>query len=157
MLENNEERQLSLMLRSHLERALMGIWSTGGLVTDDDEDYPFRSATAACWVGLAPGPEPAVRVFAHAAYGVPKSARLLTEINVLNQRSKWAKVSWHDGVVLVDQLIHWTHVDQDSVERALDSVTCVADDIGTMIATVYGGQTPFPAQTESSEQDEDAA
>jgi len=157
MPDSRNVNQISAMLRSHVERSLTELWSLSELETDCDEDYAFRSETAACWVSIVPGPDPAVRVFAHAAYDVPKSVRLLTELNELNQRSRWAKVSWFNGAVLVDCAIHWTQVDCDSLERALDAVTGVADDIGTMVATVYGGRTPFPLGQDCEDADEDAA
>lgn len=149
--------QISAVLRSHVERSLQDIWGLQVLVTDNDGDYPFRCETAACWVGILGGSDPSVRVFAHAAYDVPKSVRMFAELNELNQRIRWAKMSWCGGIVVVDCAIHWTQVDHDSVERALDAVTGVADDIGTMVAAVYGGATPFPLECDATQQDEDAA
>ena len=81
----------------------------------------------------------------------------MTELNDLNQRSRWAKVSWYQRTVIVDCAIHWTHVDKDGLARALDAVSCVVDDIGTIVAAVYGGATPFPLDLDSTDQDEHAA
>ncbi len=149
--------QLVAMLRSHVERCLQEIWSDPSIDVDDDGDYPFRCETAACWVSVLDDGDPSVRVFAHAAHDVPRSARMLGELNELNSRSRWAKISWRHGVVLVDLALPWTAVNQTHLQRALDAVTTVADDIGSMIATVYGGTTPFPLDLESVDHDEDAA
>lgn len=136
--------QIGAMLRSHVERSLMSIWSSTELEIDDDGDYPFRSQTAMCWVRVMEGDLPTVRVFAHAATGVKSSARMLTELNDLNLQARWAKLTWNRGVVMVDAALPWTEVDAASLLRLLDGVTGVADDVGSLFAGVFGGQTPFP-------------
>lgn len=157
MVEIDDTAQLTLMLRSHVERALQEIWGSADLVTDCDHDYPFRSQTAMCWLSIVDGASPGVRVFAHAVHGVPRSVKLLAELTELNLRSRWASISWDHGIVVVDAALHWESVDRSSVERVLDAVTAVADEIGIMIATVYGGATPFPLDLETVGSDEDVA
>ena len=157
MQECQNSEKVTEMLRSHVERALLAIWEQTDLVVDDDGDYPFRSQTAACWVRVVGGEQPAVRVFAQAAVGVPSTKKVLEEIGELNSRSRWAKISLCHGVIVVDQSIHWLSVDRDAIERAIESVMVVSDDIGTMIATVYGGETPFPHDLATASSDEDAA
>lgn len=58
---------------------------------------------------------------------------------------------------MIDESIHWLSVDRSSIERAMESVMVVSDDIGPMIATVYGGETPFPLDLATASSDEDAA
>lgn len=152
-----EVPQLVTLLRSHVERCLQHSWERAELVVDDDGDYPYRCGTAACWVSVQPGPDPAVRVFAHAAYGLRRSARLLAEVNELNSRSRWARIFWADGIVYVSTELHWTQVDQAALDRAWDCVGSVADDIGAMLATVFGGATPFPVESDAASEDEEAA
>jgi hypothetical protein len=156
MRECENTQKMTEMLRSHVERALQTIWDVPEIVADEDGDYPFRSKTAVCWVRIVGDEQPAVRVFAQAACGVPESKKMFRELAELNAASRWAKISWAYGVVVVDQSIHWLSVDRDAIERALDSVAVVSDDIGPMIAAFYGGETPFPADAEASS-DEDAA
>jgi len=157
MQECQNAEKVTEMLRSHVERALQSIWEQTDLVVDDDGDYPFRSQTAACWVRVVGGEQPAVRIFAQAALDVPSTKKVLQEIGELNSRSRWAKISWCHGVVVVDESIHWLSVDRPSIERAMESVMVVSDDIGTLLATVYGGETPFPLDLETASSDEDAA
>jgi len=157
MQECQNSEKVTEMLRSHVERALLAIWEQTDLVADDDGDFPFRSKTAACWVRVVGGEQPAVRVFAQAALDVPSTKKVFEEISELNSRSRWAKISWCHGVVVVDVSIHWLSVDRDAIERAIESVMVVSDDIGSMIATVYGGETPFPHDLETASSDEDAA
>ena len=66
-------------LRSHVERLLQDEWGVCRVVPDADGDYPYRSGTAACWVQVLDYERPMVRVFAHAAVGIPRSARKATK------------------------------------------------------------------------------
>jgi hypothetical protein len=157
MQECENSAKVTEMPRSHVERALQDIWGVSDLVADDDGDYPFRTKTAACWVRVVGDEQPAVRVFGQAVCGVPESKKMFRELVDLNAASRWAKISWAHGVVVVDQSIHWLSVDRAAIERALDSVAIVSDDIGPMIAAFYGGETPFPVDVEAASSDEDAA
>src|SRR5262249_49019112 len=85
-----------------------------------------------------------IRVWAIATCNVPKSAKLLAELNEVNSRSRTASAYWHNRAVHVEQVVHAKSVNRKSLRQALDAVSKVADDIGPMIATVYGGETPFP-------------
>lgn len=153
----NETQQMQVMLRSHVERCLQDVWERPDLVTDGDGDYPYQWGTAACWVSIQPGSEPSVRVFAYAAVGLRRSAKLLAEVNDLNSRSRWARVFWVDGRVMVSAELHWTTLDRASLARTLECVGTVADDIGTLLATVYGGTTWFAPALDAANSDEDAA
>ena len=150
--EFEEQRRQMEMLRSHVERCLQDIWDTRDLVIDDDGDYPYRHGTAMCWVSLFGGPVPGVRVFANAAYGLKCSARLLREVNDLNGRSTWARVVLQDGVVRVSAELHWAAVDRLALEQAAGAVASVADDIGALLAAVYGGHTAFPVQEQGQDE-----
>ena len=101
------EQRNQVMLRSHVERCLQDIWDTRELITDLDDDYPFRYGTAACWVSLLEGSNWGVRVFAHAAHGLKTSAKLLREVNALNVQSRWARLALHEGTVRVSVELHW--------------------------------------------------
>ena len=155
---SNGASQLEAMLRSHVERSLQELWDCHEVDVDGDGDYPWRGETAACWVGVRrPADEPVVQVFAFAATGVRHSAKLLTEINELNSRTIWARVHLAQGTVMVSATIHWTEVGPASLRRVATAVQGVADDIGTLVAAMYGGSTPFPAELESQSQDDEAA
>lgn len=153
------EKRHEVMLRSHVERCLQDIWDTRELITDADDDYPFRFGTAACWVSLFDGPNSGVRVFAHAAHGLKSSAKLLREVNELNVQSRWARLALNDGTVRVSAELHWSAVDRLALEHALRAVGQVSDDVGSLLATVFGGSTPFPPEIDERCQssDDDAA
>jgi hypothetical protein len=135
------------LVRSHVERCLHEIWQTPNLVRDGDGDYPFRSETAACWVGIDTSAKPwVVNVFAHAAFGVVGNVKALREVNELNGRTRTASVFWRGGVVIVQQVLLVDSVRVMTLGQALDSVSSVADDIGPMFAAMYDGSTPFTSE-----------
>lgn len=142
-MKNEADCQMDLMLRSHTERCLQEIWEQSELHADDDGDYPFRHGTAICWVRVSPAPQQEVRVFAHAALRVKRTAKLLAEINDINVRARWVNVSLQDDVVVVSGALHWTNINRPALAELLRATSHVADDIGAMIAAVHGGETPF--------------
>lgn len=148
------DRQHGALVRSHVERCLMDLWQTSELVTDADGDYPFRRGTAACWVSVM-GNADGVQVSAHAAIGLRSTPALRREVNELNAAARWVRVSVHAGVVHVSRELHWTEVNRVPLGHAIDQVGKVADEIGLMLAMVHGGRTPFPAQSDDSDQTSD--
>jgi hypothetical protein len=150
--ESEERGRILVMLRSHVERCLQDIWESPELITDPDADYPYRYGTAACWVSILDGPELGVRVFAHAAVGVRPSAKLVREVNELNDNAVWVKVVLAGQLVGVSAVLHWSTVDRIALELAVRQVGGVADDIGVLLAGVYGGHTPFPADEVGQDQ-----
>ena len=69
------------------------------------------------WVRVEPQPPMLVRVFAHVAYDVKRSAALLQELNALNVRSRMATVCWADGTVAVHTALPVDAVDRASLRR----------------------------------------
>lgn len=145
------------MLRSHVERVLQGEWEVPEVACDEDGDYPFRAGTAQCWVSVLPpvGNGPAsVRVFGYAAEGLKPSARLLRELNEINAASRWCRVYLRGGRVVVSRDLDLAATDDLSVVWACRCVADVASDIGAVLATVYGGTTPHPAEPEPATQED---
>ena len=150
------QQRLAVLLRSHVERCLQQIWQTTDLVVDADGDYPYRVGTAACWVSVCPDP-PQVRVFGYAARGLRPTTSLLREVTDLNARSRWAKVVLEAGIVQVRVDLHWSAVDRPALARAVQAVGQVADEVGTLLASLHGGHTPFPPETVTHDTTEEAA
>jgi hypothetical protein len=139
-------------LRSHVERCLQDVWDVCRVRADDDGDYPFRAGTSACFVRIENERPKMVRIWAVAAQGVPRSAKVLGEINQVNSRSRSACVNWSGGLIVVEQAIHAKAVGRTTLQQALDAVGKIAEDVGPMIAAVYGGTTPFtPGDADVSE------
>jgi hypothetical protein len=135
-----------VFVRSHVERCVQDALGVCRPVTDDDGDWPFRVGTAACFVRLHVNEHPMVEVFAVAAHGVRRSARLLTEINDVNARTRTARVVHACEQVLVTQTMLASACTSETLSQACQSVSHVANDMGVMIAVVFGGGTPFPAE-----------
>lgn len=132
-------------LRSHVERCLQDIWGLCRVEMDADRDYPYRVGTAACWVSVHDFMEPpTVDVFAHAALGVPRSAKLLTEINELNAASGVGTFYWSDGTVAVKHSLLAASVDRKHLRRVCAAVGGAANHVGGLMAQVFDGSTPFP-------------
>jgi hypothetical protein len=139
-------------LRSHVERLLQEEWGVCRVVADADGDYPFRAGTAACWVQVLDFERPMVRVFAHAAVGIPRSAKLLVELNDIQNRAATATVRWDDGAVLVGQTLSPHGLNRKTLRQALQAVGGVSGDIGLLLAGMFNGSTPFPAEASVDEE-----
>lgn len=139
-----------MWVRSHVERLLQGEWDVCRVTADADGDYPWRAGPAACCVRVLDGPQPYVRVFAHTVLDVKKSAKLLDELNQIQQRALSAAVRWDHGTVLVSQTLVPIGMDRTVLGQAMYAVSELARELGPMIAAVYGGTTPFPVESEGS-------
>lgn len=137
--------------RSHVERLLQEIWERHELLVDDDGDYPFQVGTAAAWVKVEVGSPMAVRVFAHAALGVKRTAKLLTELNCVTARSRFGAVYWSCGVVVCEYALPAEAVDHESLQGICALVAGQASDLGPMLAAVFGGETPFDEELVSGD------
>lgn len=133
--------------RAYVEKLLKEIWEQQDITADSDGDYPSRYDSAAVWVRIEPGEPMAVRVFAHAAHGVKKSAKLLAELNEVTSRSRFTRLVWSGGLIAVDYCLPATAVDAGTLAGAYHVVGSQAAEIGGMVAAVYGGATPFDADT----------
>lgn len=138
------------LVRSHVERCLQDIWQVCRVPVDDDGDYPFRAGVAACWVRVDSQTPVLVRVFGHAVVGVKRSAGLLRELNDVNSRARTTSAAWDAGTVRVSAMVHPAALDRTSLRHALDAVASVSNDLGPMLAGVYGGETPYAAEEAES-------
>lgn len=145
-----------MWIRSHVEQLLECEWDACRLQADSDGDYAFRRGTAACWVSVLDTDPVMVRVFAHAAYGLKPSLKLFTEINEIQRRALSCRVEFGEGVVVVSQTISPQGLTQPVLRQALNAVSGAADDIGTLLAAMFGGQTPYAAEVPDSEDAEGA-
>ena len=138
------------LVRSHVERCLQDIWEVCRVPVDDDGDYPFRAGVAACWVRVDAHAPILVRVFGHAVVDVKRSAGLLRELNDVNSRARTTSAAWDAGVVRVSAMVHPDALGRGALRHALDAVASVSNDLGPMMASVYGGTTPYSAEVQES-------
>jgi len=130
---------------AYVESLLGQLWGSPARA-DDDGDWPFRQGTAACWVAVRPEPRWRDEVFGHAAFEVKQSARLLRELNEANAHLLDGRIYWREDVVLVATSIEADRVDGEALARACMGVGSTADDLGALLAAMFDGRTPFPAE-----------
>jgi hypothetical protein len=130
---------------AYVDSLLRELWD-GHAYRDDDGDWPFRRGTAACWVAVRPYPRWRVEVFAHAASGVKQSARLLRELNETNSHLVEGRTYWRGGLVVVETSVEADQVNATSLSLACMAVASTADDLGVLVAAMYDGRTPYPAE-----------
>lgn len=147
----------SAWIRSHVERLLQDEWDACRVEADADGDYHYRRGTAACWVSLRDtGGLPMVRVWAYAAEGIKPTVALWRELNDIQCRCLTTAVAWVKGRVVVSQTLSPIGLSRPVLSQALNAVADVADDVGLLLAGMFGGSTPYPAVVPLPE-DEDAA
>jgi hypothetical protein len=140
-------------ITSHVERLLQDEWGLCRVEADHDGDYFYREGTAACWVSIMPTQPIMVRVFGHAAAGVKPSLKLFTEFNDIARRALSVSIVLEGGTVVVSQTISPIGLTGPVLAQALRAVGGVADDVGLLLAGMFGGSTPFPAETSSASED----
>jgi hypothetical protein len=137
-------------LRSHLERCLQDTWQDYSVAMDDDGDYPFRFGTAACYISITPiGDEHHIRVWAIAARDIVRSAKMFSELNDFNAQVRSAHAFWFYRTIYVEQLVHADGLTAATVAQAYLSVGTLADELGVLLASMFGGQTPYQVEAGS--------
>lgn len=142
-----------LWITSHVERLLADEWGVCRVDADADGDYFYRAGTAACWVSVIDTQPVMVRVFAHAAVGLKPSLKLFTELNEIERRALSAAVVLEHGTVVVSQTISPIGLTAPVLAQAVAAVGGVAEDIGLLLAGMFGGSTPFPAEVQPTSED----
>lgn len=132
-------------LRAYVEKLLREC-CLDQVEADGDGDYPFRWGTAACWVRVHEHPHARVEVFAQVVHGVRPSARLLREINEANRRIVAGRVYEWEGTILAAQSVHAHGLQGDTLVSACVGIGTVADDLGSLLAAMFDGQTPYPPE-----------
>ena len=141
-----------MWIRSHVELLLQREWDVCRVLSDEDGDFPYRHGTAACYVSVLDLDPPMVRVFAHAAYGLKPTLKVLREINEIQGRSVSARVELRRDVVVVSQTFSPIGLTQPVLAQAMGAVGSVADDVGTLLAAMFDGATPFKHEIPDSEE-----
>jgi hypothetical protein len=141
-----------MWIRSHVELLLQREWQVRRVLADDDGDFPFRHGTAACYVSVLDSDPPMVRVFAHAAYGLKPTLKVLREINEIQGRCLSARVELRRDVAVVSQTVSPIGLTQPVLAQAVDAVGSVADDVGMLLAAMFDGATPFKHEIPDSEE-----
>jgi hypothetical protein len=136
-------------LRPLVVRYLKEMWGVPDLVPDSVGEYRYRVGGAECRVSVHDRMQPAtVEVFATAATDVALSAALLPAINELNAGDEIATVYWSGEPVMVKHSILGATIHPDHLRYVCAAVGETADRVGALMASAYGGSTPFPNRGE---------
>lgn len=76
---------------------------------------------------------------------------------VVNARTQTAHVYYDDTVVHVEQNLHAYGVNDQTLGQAVLAVSKVANDIGSLMAMTFGGDTPYPTEAEEADAHDKAA
>jgi hypothetical protein len=114
------------LARPHVVRCLQYLWDVERVRPDADGDYPYRTGTAACYIGLDDGEPTVVKAVALAVVNVKKSTRLLAKLNDVNAHCWTAHFHWVGGAVIVEQTVLANSLDRRSLTYAGQSVAQVA-------------------------------
>ena len=131
------------VIAAYVEKLLAALTETSHVAPDKDGDYPVRFGSALYYVRLVGAEEPDVQVFAVAVDGIEQSPELLTELNDINCRIRFARVFHVAGQVLVETDLIGDAVDPRGFGNACEVVASVTDKIGPELAKKYGGRTAF--------------
>jgi hypothetical protein len=143
-----------LWITSHVERLLADEWEVCRAYPDADGDFPWSHGTAIGWVSVIDGGDGfMVRVWAHAAYDVKPSAKLLRELNDIQGRSLSTAIYLAGHIAVVEQTISPIGLTQPVLAQALGAVRTIADDTGLLVAAMFGGRTPRPAGANAESED----
>ncbi len=131
------------MVNSHVERLLQDEFELCRVERDADGDYGFRQGSAGYYVRVVDGDPVVVRVFAIAVVGVRRSAKLLAELNSVNAHLVFGRVFWVADMVMFEHTLLASSIDRETLARAARSVATVSDEVGPLLAAVFGGVTAF--------------
>lgn len=139
--------------RSHVERCLQDAFDDPRLDAEGNGSYPFRSDTASCGVTIVSGADGFrfALVRARAVVEIKRSAKLLIELNDINSSSISTHVYWADDAVIVEQAVVAEAVSIDSMYQACLAVGELADNLGLLVASAFGGRTPHNAMDQVEE------
>jgi Putative bacterial sensory transduction regulator len=85
------------VIAAYVEKLLAVLTDTPRVAPDRDGDYPVRFGSALYYVRLVSAEDPDVQVFAVAVDGIEQSPELLAELNDLNCRIRFGRVSMSPG------------------------------------------------------------
>lgn len=141
-------------LRHHVERSLRHCLEGEPLERDVDGDYlvPIEAfvVRVSPMVGHAP---PLVRVWSTVLTEVKVSRALLTELNDVNLGLRQLRCVLDGDAVLLSAELEIESLEPAALWRLVQHVGSAADHVGTLIATVHGGeiQSVIAKRTQESE------
>lgn len=137
-------------LTHHVQRSLRRDFGLPAIEADADGDFGVAVGDTVVWARpILDHDPPLLRLWAPAAKRVRKSAALLREINDVNLGLQQMQCALYGDMVLISAEVEIELIEPGQLGRLLPRVGQAAEQVGYLIAAVFGGQ---PAEIAGSEQ-----
>lgn len=127
-------------VRTPVESLLADLFGPDVLSRDGDGDYRLTVRDTPVFARLYNDHAPTLQVFAVVLADVPRSPDLLGELNDFNSRLAYARSFWVDEQVLVESDLVAATLDPEELIAAVTSVRNIANELGPMVAAIFGGR-----------------
>lgn len=136
--DRSPQGDVSYLLKETIKKAT-GI---ADLVYDKDGDLCVRYGSALAYVRLI-NDRQHVRIFAVILNEVPESHRIYVRLNNLNRNETFARFFFLNGAVFCVSDIHAAPLISAHITEAFGHFCNIADDMGRLLQSEFGGQTAF--------------
>lgn len=137
-------------LTHHVQRCLRRDFDLPAVEPDADGDYGVAAGETVVWARpILDHDPPLLRLWAPATQRVKRTAALLREINDVNLGLQQMQCALYADVVLISAEVEIELIEPGQLGRLLPRVGQAAEQVGCLIAAVFGGQ---PAEVAGSEQ-----
>ena len=131
------------MARSHVKELVRQAFELEHVVVDEDGDLPFPCGTAMFYASVVREGR-LLRVWSRAVDGVHVDKHVLREINDMNASLLLARAYARGDAVWVEGYLPVEVLRAHDVGALCAEVGSTADKLGSLIATVHGGQVALP-------------
>ena len=132
-------------MEHHVQRMLMHDFELAyaDVESDDDGDYAIPTESGTVFARLIFDADRVwVRLWTEAARGLRRSAKLLREVNEINQRHVGSRALLTDnGVLIVAAEVIAESVEKGELGTLVGILAETAEEIGSLVQIVYGGAT----------------
>jgi hypothetical protein len=132
----------ALPARTRAEEVMADVFGRHALEQDDDGDYPLTVAGIPVYGRFLPGDPSVLQVFAIVLHDVESTAELLAELNDHNASLRFVRTFWVPNQILVESHLVASTLDREELAAAFDACRQAAENLGPLLAAVYGGDTP---------------
>jgi Putative bacterial sensory transduction regulator len=129
--------------RAYVESLLAKFTQSDKVKPDGDGDYPVRFRNCHYYVRLIGNDIPVVQVFSVAVADVKVTPELLTELNALNSKIRFARAFCVQDQVLIETDVLAEALDPAGFKNACDCVAAITLEVAPGLAERFGGRLTF--------------
>lgn len=134
------------LARSHVKECLREAFELPQLIVDEDGDVPFHQGTAVYFVSIRLDGKK-VKVWSQAVVGIKPTAGVLREVNEVNAGMEHARAFITRQRLVIEGVLPTDGLTPEDLRDLCLEVGVAADEIGTMISAVHGGEVARPGST----------